>query len=770
MDKWFRLRFQPCEPLGENGKKATACAAHTAFSRKAATEGMVLLKNNGILPFEKGKKIALFGKAQTDYVKAVGGSGDVFAPYIINFLDGLEEKAKAQKIDLFCGLSEFYRNQLEHTKEEPIIPENLFNEAVAFADTAIVAINRRAGEGDDLTLTEGKYYLSISEQALIEKITANFKDTVVLINSGSIIDSEWFAHNPKISATLLTWNGGMEGGGAAADILCGDSYPSGKLSDTMAKNCENLPAYEGFTESYAYVKYYEDIYVGYRYFETIPNASELVNYPFGFGLSYTTFELSDSSCWSDQEKIYVKTTVKNTGNFRGKEVVQIYYSAPQGVLGKPAKELGAFLKTSELEPNESETLSMSFAISDMASYDDVGKLQKSAYLLEKGTYTFHIGTSVRDTTEVPFTFTVSEDFRIVKQLSEQCPPYLLEKRLCADGTYEDMPKAMPKSPKYLESKQQVLFATVDDNSANRNIQLMDVAEGKATLDEFMSQLDSLYLADLVGGKACQSGIANTGIIGANEVSTSTGLDKYGVPRALTFDGPAGLRSRQRSKIPTTSFPCGTLLACTWNPEIATEFGRLGALEAKENNLSIWLAPGMNIHRTFLCGRNSEYYSEDPYLTGKMAAAFVCGAQSQGIAACPKHFACNNKEHHRAYSDSLVSERAIREIYLKGFEICVADADPWMIMTSYNMINGTHASENYDLLTEILRGEWDYQGAVTTDWCTNGNHIIELFAGNDVKMPYGEPTNSVVLRVGENSGRQELYQSAKRILSLLLKLD
>ena len=774
MEKWARLKYYPCMPLGKDGKRVTSCDEHIEFSRKAASEGMVLLKNEKkALPLKKGTKIAIFGKAQIDYVRGGGGSGEVYSEYERNIYEGFRVKEDEGKVKIFHKLSGFYEASMQAGEIENLpswyigkavpgkspeveIPQELIREAAEFADAAIVTICRYSGEGWDRSSAKGDFYLSDEELKMVETACANFDTVIALLNVGGVIDTKWFKDNEKISSSLLMWNAGMEGGLAAADIVCGDVNPSGKLTDTFAKAFEDYPSSENFNESEMFVKYYDDIYVGYRYFETIPGASEKVNYPFGFGLSYTSFDITPVKVWAEGEEICAEVLVTNTGDLAGKEVVQLYYSAPQGKLGKAARSLAAFKKTTLLNPGEKETVKLAFKIKDMASYDDLGKLQKSAYILEGGEYTFHIGSSVRNTIKAEFTYEVSEEYTVTEQLTEKMHPFHLEKRLLADGTYEQMPSAVRTKIKYTEGE------VIEAECSKGKLMFEQVAKGEATLDEFIAQLPMEYMAELLGGKP-NKGVANTGGIGGGE------NDVYGVPCAMTADGPAGVRIRKQRGISTTSFPCATLFACTWEPELLEKMGRMGAMEAKENNLMIWLTPGMNIHRSPLCGRNFEYFSEDPLVTGKMAAAKVRGIQSQGIAATPKHFAANNKETNRHDCDSVVSERALREIYLKGFEICVKESSPRCLMTAYNPINGERAGENHDMITGVLRGEWGFDGIVMTDWDTYGYHGKEMLAGNDVRMPVGNAYAVMHLAHG-NKGKYALKRSTKRVLKLLLDFE
>ena len=803
MDKWTRVKYQPNLPLKKSGR-VTASREHIQLSREAAKEGMVLLKNeNHLLPLKEGSRIALFGKGSFDYVKGGGGSGDVTVSYVHNLYDGLKMQENA--VQIYEPLSDFYRTDIQHQYEkgaapgmtvEPELPAALADGAKAFADTALIVISRFSGEGWDRSsvecnnefnpwenetsmpkisgeiFPEGDFYLTAREKAMVAMVKERFQNIVVVLNIGGIIDLSWIKEDDQISSALLAWQGGMEGGLAMAELLTGKGNPSGKLADTFAARTEDYPSTANFHESFDYVNYTEDIYVGYRYFETIPGASEKVVYPFGYGLSYTDFDLEITSAWDTSDEIEADVSVTNTGDMAGKEVVQLYFEAPQGLLKKPARQLIAFAKTRLLLPGETQLVRLTFKKADMASYDDLGKIAKSAYVLEKGTYRFYIGTSVRDAIEAMEPVELAEN-EIVKQLSAHMVPSCLKERMLSDGSFESLPQSeCPDINECVFEKMEpgteeglapavrgISRGALFDNYGKK--QFIDVAEGRLSLDEFIAQLSDDDLLHLLGGQP-NTGVANTFGFG--------NLPDYGVPSIMTADGPAGLRIGKECGICTTAWPCATLLACTWNPALVQQVGQAGAEEVKENNIAVWLTPAVNIHRNPLCGRNFEYYSEDPLIAGKMGAAMVNGIQSQHIGASVKHFAANNKETNRKHSDSRVSERALREIYLKGFEIIVKESQPWTIMSSYNAINGHRASENHELLEDILRGEWGFKGMVTTDWWTRAEHYKEIKAGNDVKMGNGFPDRvKKAMELGE-LGRAELEHCARRVLELILKID
>ena len=810
--KWQRMLYQPVLPLGEDGKRVTGSKEHIALSRKAASEGMVLMKNEGqVLPLKKGERIALFGKGTIDYVKGGGGSGDVTVAYIRNLYEGMKIKESEGKVSVFHELANFYEENIKEQFEqgaqpgmtvEPEVPQELVTRAKAFTDTAIISICRFSGEGwdrhvklenesdlnggydvvegeaqqrelSDSVFEDSDYYLTKAERNMVEVVAENFQKVIVVLNVGGMVDTIWFKDRSDIQAALLALQGGMEGGLAMADVLCGDVNPSGKLVDTFAKELKDYPSTATFHESATYVNYTEDIYVGYRYFETIPGAADKVAYPFGYGLSYTKFDVSVKEVEQSEDTIHVSVEVTNTGDLAGKEVVQLYYSAPQGKLGKPAKELGAYRKTKLLQPGETQTVELSMPVVQMASYDDLGKVCMSAYVLEPGTYKFYVGTSVRDVVETAYTYEVT-DVIVTMQLTKQGAPHKLPERMLSDGTLEELPMDEPVEDPGLDRLAiqdtdgvvprvvgvPAYFLWGDKKPAEKP-QFSMVAEGKMSLDEFMDHLSDEDMIHLLGGQP-NTGVANTWGMG--------NLPAYGIPNVMTADGPAGLRIQPQCGVNTTAWPCATLLASTFDPELIEAVGAAGALEVKENNIGLWLTPGVNIHRSPLCGRNFEYYSEDPYVTGKAGAAMVKGIQSRHIGASVKHFCCNNKETNRKDSDSRVSERALREIYLKAFEMIVKEANPYTIMSSYNLVNGVQTSENKELLTNILRGEWGFEGMVTTDWWTQGEHYRETKAGNDIKMACGFPERVKEALEKGYIRREEIRICARRILQMILKMD
>ncbi len=755
MNKWSRFFYTPSLPL-YGKERITAGSSHAETALSAAEEGLVLLKNNGgILPLDASRPLALFGKAASEYIKGGGGSGDVHCPYVHGLADGL----KLNNVKLFEPLLEFYSGELKKQYDEkkapgmttePKVPSHLADEARSFADTAVIVLNRYSGEGwdrSDFDLTEG-------EIGLIDEVTSRFDRVIAVINSGGVIGLGRIKDDAKIQGVLHMWQGGMEGGLAAARALLGLVNPSGKLADTHARTIDDYPSTAGFGKSEDYVEYTEGIYVGYRHFETSENARNAVVYPFGYGLSYTTFTVECTDSHEDDKMVAFTVKVTNTGSVSGKEAVGLYFKAPEGKLDKPARVLVDFDKTALLEPGKSQELRLYADKYLMSSYDEKGAVAEAAYVLEPGDYEFYLGSNVETAGLLPYRMHISEP-RITSQLSHKGGPKESSDmnesvigKLTAEESDGLTPWVRAVAPRICWAKRDVKT-------------LMDVYEKKCTLDEFVAQLTDDQLVDLTGGQPL-TGVSNVWGFG--------NLPEYGIPNVQCADGPAGIRINPETGVATTAFPCSTMLCCTWNRSLARAVGFAAGEELKENNLGVWLAPAINIHRNPLCGRNFEYYSEDPVLAGKMAAELVKGVQNNHVGTSVKHFACNNKEVNRKNSDSRVSERALREIYLKAFEIVVKEAKPYTVMSSYNVINGTRASENKDLITGILRDEWGFEGFVMSDWWNMAEQYKEILAGNDLKMACGFPDRvKKAMELGALT-REDIEKCVKRILNVILLLD
>ena len=772
--KWQRVQFMPNLPLYPGKEAVTAGPEHVQLAKEAALEGVVLLKNEEhMLPFQAHSKLAIFGKAQADYVKGGGGSGDVNTTYVISILDGLE--SCREMVELYVPLSDYYRAYVEEQRrngaepgrmKEAPLPENLMEDARRFSDMAIVTISRFSGEGWDRTgeKFDGDYFLSPEENEMVQAVFKSFPKVCVLLNTGAQMDVTWFADNPVVKSAVLAWQGGMEGGKAVAEILTGSACPSGHLSNTIAERIEDYPSTESFLADPYYVPYTEDIFVGYRFFETIPGAGKRVVYPFGYGLSYTSFSTDNLKMTHENDLYLVSCRVRNIGDVAGREVVQVYCEKPHAYLDQPSRVLTGFAKTGLLKPGEEEEVLIEFRDRDLASYDDSGKISINSWVLEKGQYTFHIGRNVRDT-EILAVVLMDQDM-ILMTTQARCVPHRLTRRMRMEGQMEPL-EADGLAPDLTHPVQipgegaQPVEHTWERQGWDRDKPLLlECAGDDEKLEKLLDELTDEQMAHLLGGQP-NRGVANTYGFG--------NLPLYGIPNVMTADGPAGLRIREECGVRTTAFPVATMLACTWNMDLIRRVGKAAAEEVLEQGIGIWLAPAMNIHRNPMCGRNFEYYSEDPMLSGKCASAMVKGVQSMGVAATIKHFACNNKETNRKNSDSCLSQRALREIYLKGFEICVREADPWVVMTSYNLINGVRASENRDLITGILREEWGFDGVVTTDWYTYGMHETEVQAGNDIKMGCGAPERLVECMRQGTLSRNDVKQCVRRLLRVLLRI-
>lgn len=765
--------------------------------RQAGADGCVLLKNErNTLPFTENDNVAVFGRVQYDYFFVGNGSGgDVLTPYKINLIEGIENN-KAFKINETLKLK--YKTWSDKNQVDPgfwghwprFYPEMPISsatvkKAASKSNKALVVIGRSAGEDRENVLGKGSFYLTDKEIKLLDTVTRYFDKVAVILDIGSLIDFEKLnSYGDKITAVMIVWQSGMESGNSVADVLSGKVNPSGKLSDTIAKNYEAYPGSDHFGAKEEN-KYVEDIYMGYRYFETFK--PEDVSYEFGFGLSYTQFETKLISAQNNDGEITVKAEVKNIGTASGKEVLQLYACAPQAKLGKPAKVLVGFKKTRELAPGESQVLEIKAEAYSYSSYDDSGNSgNKSCYVLEEGEYKFYLGTSVKKCEEV-ISYKL-EGTKVLETLKEvmavkkesQFRRFLPIKN--GNGyniSYENVPTVTT------DLKQIILDNMPEGKeiTGDKGYKLKDVKDGKVSLDDFVAQLslDELELISRGEGMMGSSlgAPGNAGIL----AGVSESLREKGIPAITTTDGPSGIRLLSSCSL----MPCGTALACTWDTELIealfTEMGR----EMVDRGSDILLAPGMNIHRNPLCGRNFEYYSEDPFISGKMAAATVKGIQSVGVSACPKHFACNNQEYNRNYNNSILSERALREIYLKGFEICIKEAAPKNIMTSYNKINGVWSHYNYELCTSVLRGEWGYSGNVMTDWWMRyapSPEFPEVF-GNayrvraqvDVLMPgaktamskTAEPDGTLLASYGKPDGITlgEMQRTAKNVLRFAL---
>lgn len=765
------------------------------LARQAAAEGAVLLKNDNVLPLKEGTTVSLFGRTYKDYFfVGYGSGGDVIRPYNIDIAEGIEN---CDKLNLNYTLHNIYtewreKNPVSHGYwahwplrywEMPLSDEIVKN-ARANSDVAVVTIGRSSGEDRDCDLENGSYFLHDEEIEMLDLVTSYFEKVVVLLNVGNIIDMSWVKHyGDKIGAVMYVWQGGMESGNAVADLLCGNVNPCGKLTDTIARNYYDYPSSAQFGNKKAN-EYTEDIFVGYRYFESF--AKEKVLYPFGFGLSYTTFDINCDKAEANGNGFDFEFTVTNTGDLAGKETVQLYLNKPCGKLGNPKRILVDFAKTDLIEPNGSQKVTMSVDMYQLTSYDDCGSTNNaSAYVTEKGEYDFYAGSNVRSAEKV-FTY-YQESTEVWEQLKQVCAPksdFLVWRAEEKHGNYFLSTKMVAKEKYDLATRILNNLPADIEQTGDKGIKLQDVKDGKATLDEFVAQLDNVELEAITRGDyKMDSPLGAKGNAGAYG-GVLESLREKGVKPIITTDGPSGIRILSCCSL----LPIGTLLACTFDTKLVEKLYSIIAKEMKEKGSDVLLAPGINIHRNPLCGRNFEYFSEDPYVSGKMGAACVRGIQSLGGSACPKHFACNNQELARTTNDSQVSERALREIYLKAFEICVKEAHPKNIMTSYNKINGVWSHYNYDTCVTVLRNEWGYEGNVMTDWWMHPSKSIEfpkmrdqayrVRSGVNVLMPGGDrvtngkPDGTLFATLDKPFGITvgEVQQSAKWVLKSVMEIE
>ena len=788
MDFVFKLAGALPQGQGHHNPVKIVTAGMPTLLRSVAAQGAVLLENS-VLPLQEGTTVSLFGRVQTKhFCTGYGSGGDVNTPYTVSVLEGLRNCGKLQLNEELARYYETFEqnNPIDEgvwgmwPRNYPEMPltEEMVDRARELSGKAVVIIGRASGEDRENKLEPGSFYLTEEEKNMLRLVTSRFPDTVLLLNIGSVMDFS-FLDEYSLGAVLVLWQGGMESGNAAADLLCGEVNPSGRLTDTVALSYEDYPSASHFGGKDRN-EYYEDIYVGYRYFETF--APDKVRYPFGYGLSYTTFQ----TAWEQTGELSWQVTVTNTGNFSGKETVLLYVSKPCGPLGNPARELVAFEKTGPLAPGESQTLTLDVSKEMLGSYDDSGLAgKKDCWLLLRGDYRFYAGGDVRSAAEIGV-FRVEEN-TVLRQCVEAAAPQepfpVLAVQELNGKTVSVSRRAAPKTvdlkARILENLPKEVFMTGD-----KGWKLKDVKEGRVSMDAFIGQLSLEDLEALSRGGYIMGhplgARGNAGIFGG----TTESLRQKGIPPVVTTDGPSGIRLYDSCSL----IPIGTLLACTFDKPLLEElFTQLG-YEMGDRGSDVLLAPGMNIHRNPLCGRNFEYFSEDPLVSGKIAAAMVRGIQSTGLSACPKHFACNNQEYNRWHNDSVVSQRALREIYLKGFEICVKESDPKNIMTSYNKINGVWGHYHYDLVAVILRKEWGYRGNVITDWWMRPSKSPEfpkirdngyrVRAQVDVLMPGGrqidlrkKPDGTLLRTYGKPQGITlgEMQLCARNVLRCVMEL-
>jgi len=781
----------------KNAEVSSREIKHREIARYAATQGFVLLKNDGLLPIKNETKVFLAGSGAVHAIKGGTGSGDVNEREVVNILTGLknagvtvinEEDILVSIADYEEALSEYVDKILNNMsnissqdffelflreKKRDFKRISITKDKVESSDVAVYVISRVAGEGRDRVLEKGDYYLSDIESKELEELGKLTDKIVVLINAGGPIDVNEILKNKSVKAIMNISQPGMELGNAVADSLLGKEAPSGKLSDTWALEYKDYPNAATFSHNNGDTeneRYTEGIYVGYRYFDSF-NVKPA--FPFGFGLSYTDFNISEYRVAVDNGKITVEAKITNTGDiFNGREVAQVYMACPQTGIKKEFKRLVGFKKTKLLKPNESEVVKIAISSKSLASYNE----EESAWIVEKGEYGIFIGNSSVNNV-LAGVIAAGEDYVIEKTghihpLQENLEEIVRPDEVIEKLTTKWKEEARAKGIKVLE------FVPVEENKAPKGCEDLDSIAKELAAKLTDEEITGLLMGEISKGQdnIKDNELIETGICvpGAAGETTCALEEKYGIPGISMADGPAGLRvlrnydvDRKSGKIYgvdligslegglfrreyknenvdtyymyATAIPIGTHLAQTFDVDLVKELGKLVAAEMTEFGVAWWLAPGLNIHRNPLCGRNFEYYSEDPLLSGTMAAAITLGVQSvPGVGTTIKHFACNNQEDNRMGSNSIVSERALREIYLRGFEIAIKTAQPMCIMTSYNLINGIHTANSYDLCTTVARNEWGFEGIIMTDWTTTtaggSKPFVCAIAGNDLIMP------------------------------------
>ncbi|WP_330421100.1 glycoside hydrolase family 3 protein [Roseburia sp. AM59-24XD] len=689
---------------------------------QVVSEGIVMLKNdNDALPLNPDDEIALFGRIQLHYYKSGTGSGGmVNVSKITGIPDGLLENGVSvneELLDVYrkwdsenpFDLGDGWGKEPWSQTEMPL-DEALVAHVSESSHTAIVIIGRTAGEEQDNSLHEGSYLLTAAEKDMLAKVRHHFPKMIVLLNVGNIIDmNELLSFDPD--SVLYVWQGGMTGGTGTADVLTGKISPCGKLTDTIAANVNDYPSAPYFGDPYRNF-YSEDIYVGYRYFETF--ARDKVLYPFGFGLSYTTFDIAITGAKQLSDKWDFTVKVTNTGNYSGKEVVQIYCKAPQGRLGKPSRVLCGYEKTDTLAPGKSQVMTISVSNAQIASYDDSGVTGHAhCFVLEEGTYRFYAGSDVRSAKE--FYHCPQNSTEVISRHEQALAPVESFDRIhpeISEGRYVIRMENVPLSHVDEAKRRQDNLPKEIPFTGDKGIRLADVKNGTHTMDEFIAQLTDYDLSCMIRGEGMNSPKVTAGTAAAFG-GVSDELTALGIPSGCCDDGPSGMRLDCGTK--AFSLPNGTMIACTFNRTLIRELFSLTGLEMIANKVDCLLGPGMNIHRHPLNGRNFEYFSEDPFLTGTIASAQLKGLHSAGVTGTIKHFCGNNQETDRHDTNAVISERALREIYLKGFEIAVKEGNADSIMTTYGPVNGVWTAANYDLTTQILRNDWGFTGFAMTDW-------------------------------------------------------
>ena len=833
---------------------------HAAIARKLAAEGMVLLKNETILPLDPSQPIGLFGAGAVQTVKGGLGSGDVNNRRSISIYEGLLEagapivsrawledyrsrydNARNSWKDRVLEAAKDVENPFDAYVANPFVrPEGraLTDEDVKGAKTLVYVLSRISGEGNDRRLEAGDYFISEQEREDLLFLDRQSLPIVLIMNTGGVVElTELLEKASNIRAVLSVSQPGQEGGHALADVLFGRAAPGGRLTATWARHYEDYP----FSDSFSYLnkdlekeEYKEGIFVGYRYFDTY-GVKPL--FPFGYGLTYTTFALAFEKLQRVEGGFRFSVAVTNTGKREGREVVQLYMTPPEGSDAKEHRRLIGFAKTGLLAPGEMEQVTIYVPRKQLASFD--GKAH--AWYLDGGSYLIWCGKHVEDLqlcarlvvnarTVIEQDTAICQKTRRFEELGEteknRAPGenYLESVETDAVQTFLFLPEQelRPRVKKPMKPLQPVedliplLYGALpQDGQISGVAEVGDAHESgemQGVTDQNVGTASVEVSKNGDAPKAGMLGVAGIRVPGSAGETTRALEAAYGIPSLALADGPAGLRLQQSYEVDRetgsvygagvlrmlengflepgehhegadtyyqfcTAFPVGTALAQTWDTGLMREFGEAIGDEMQEFGVDLWLAPGMNIQRNPLCGRNFEYYSEDPLVSGLMAAAVTEGVQSRsGCGVTIKHFACNNQEDNRMGVDSCLSERALREIYVRGFEIAVKQASPLAIMTSYNKVNGVQAANSKDLCTVLARGEWGFDGTIMSDWSTTAPEDGSIpwkcvSAGNDIIMP-GSPKDAENIRAAYRDGllsEQEIRDCAGRVLALIQKL-
>lgn len=795
--------------------------AHAKLVRRAAAEGIVLLKNEGLLPLKESTPIALFGSGAAETVKGGTGSGDVNSRESISIYRGMREEqavitseawlkdyekcyetARNAWRDKVLADAKRLENPFDAYAANPFsLPEGreIRAEDLKDAAVAVYVISRISGEGKDRRRQEGDYYLSRKEQEDIRLLDRAGLPLVLMINAGGPVElTDILKEAKNIRAVLNISQPGQEGGRAVSDVLFGKAVPGGRLTMTWARRYEDYPC----AETYGYLngnleteEYREGIYVGYRYFDSFGTAPL---FPFGYGLSYTDFAMRFEGLQITENDIKIAVSVENAGERHcGREVVQVYVTPPQTGIKKEYHRLAGFAKTDSLQPKEMQKLIIDIEQKQLASFSE----ELSAWVIEKGEYGVWIGNSSASLTLAAILKVRQQT--VIEEVEKLWQKTCLSVDEMSSGGITDRAK---EEPTETAERRVPVFVFAPKREPNR------IGKTPYAAEQAIDELIPLLYGNIAENTSVL-GSAGSRVPGSAGETSRALLETYGKRPLVMADGPAGLRLQQSYEVDKktgevygrsvfgalengflepmerhenteiyyqycTAFPVGTALAQTWDVKLMREIGEAVAVEMREFHIDLWLAPGMNIHRNPLCGRNFEYYSEDPLLSGMLAAFITAGVQEKGgCGVTIKHFACNNQEDHRMGVDARIGERAFREIYARGFEIAVKRCAPAAMMSAYNRINGVYAANSRELCTTLARKEWGYEGVIMSDWGTtlpsDGSVSWRCAAaGNDIIMP-GHPKDDENIRKAYEKGllkEEEIRTCAGRTLALIDRLD